>query len=222
MLIISSSLTAHPMIKSKEMLLYKHFPVSNQKLHIVSTASLSSSSLLFLSVLFRKRYEKMPAVGGISVGGGKAYPGSLTPFVTVTCIVAAMGGLIFGYDIGISGTNNSHVCTYCVTRLLWLIIYACVSVCNVVCFNVWDCDQVGSRPWIRFCSSFSRRCTGRRTRTTRRTSTVNTTARHSPCSPRRCTWRRCCRRWLPPPSRGGSAGNSPCFSEACFSLSVLS
>ncbi|XP_068469930.1 sugar carrier protein C-like [Phaseolus vulgaris] len=89
------------------MLLYKHFPVSNQKLHIVSTASLSSSSLLFLSVLFRKRYEKMPAVGGISVGGGKAYPGSLTPFVTVTCIVAAMGGLIFGYDIGISGGVTS-------------------------------------------------------------------------------------------------------------------
>lgn len=55
----------------------------------------------------------MPAVGGISNGGGKEYPGSLTPFVTVTCIVAAMGGLIFGYDIGISGTNiYTHVYTY--------------------------------------------------------------------------------------------------------------
>ncbi|KAJ6367620.1 hypothetical protein OIU78_000229 [Salix suchowensis] len=41
---------------------------------------------------------------GIAVGDNKkAYPGNLTPFVTVTCIVAAMGGLIFGYDIGISG-----------------------------------------------------------------------------------------------------------------------
>nr|CAD91335.1 monosaccharide transporter [Glycine max] len=49
----------------------------------------------------------MPAVGGISNGGGKEYPGSLTPFVTVTCIVAAMGGLIFGYDIGISGGVTS-------------------------------------------------------------------------------------------------------------------
>ncbi|KAK8501871.1 hypothetical protein V6N13_023345 [Hibiscus sabdariffa] len=45
----------------------------------------------------------MPAVGGIGPGTGKDYPGNLTPFVTVTCIVAAMGGLIFGYDIGISG-----------------------------------------------------------------------------------------------------------------------
>ncbi|XWS18294.1 hypothetical protein CRYUN_Cryun32bG0031400 [Craigia yunnanensis] len=44
----------------------------------------------------------MPAVGGISPGSGKEYPGNLTPFVTVTCSVAAMGGLIFGYDIGIS------------------------------------------------------------------------------------------------------------------------
>ncbi|MBA0870240.1 hypothetical protein Goshw_009602, partial [Gossypium schwendimanii] len=45
----------------------------------------------------------MPAVGGIGPGTGKEYPGNLTPYVLVTCIVAAMGGLIFGYDIGISG-----------------------------------------------------------------------------------------------------------------------
>ncbi|MBA0565643.1 hypothetical protein Golob_010508, partial [Gossypium lobatum] len=48
----------------------------------------------------------MAGGGVIGVGGGdgrKPYPGNLTPYVTVTCIVAAMGGLIFGYDIGISG-----------------------------------------------------------------------------------------------------------------------
>ena len=33
----------------------------------------------------------------------KNYPGKITFYVLVTCIVAAMGGLIFGYDIGISG-----------------------------------------------------------------------------------------------------------------------
>ncbi|KAG6692502.1 hypothetical protein I3843_10G110900 [Carya illinoinensis] len=51
----------------------------------------------------------MPAVGGIPAGGvpGREYPGKLTPFVTVTCIIAAMGGLIFGYDIGISGGVTS-------------------------------------------------------------------------------------------------------------------
>ncbi|KAD7117929.1 hypothetical protein E3N88_05197 [Mikania micrantha] len=36
-------------------------------------------------------------------GDYKDYPGKLTFFVSFTCVVAAMGGLIFGYDIGISG-----------------------------------------------------------------------------------------------------------------------
>lgn len=40
-------------------------------------------------------------------GNGKEYPGNLTLYVTITCIVAAMGGLIFGYDIGISGGVTS-------------------------------------------------------------------------------------------------------------------
>ncbi|KAG6392257.1 hypothetical protein SASPL_146471 [Salvia splendens] len=38
---------------------------------------------------------------------GKEYPGKLTAHVIVTCVVAAMGGLIFGYDIGISGGVTS-------------------------------------------------------------------------------------------------------------------
>ncbi|PSS04133.1 Sugar transport protein [Actinidia chinensis var. chinensis] len=47
--------------------------------------------------------------GGVGIGpsSGKAYPGDLTGKVLVTCIVAAMGGLIFGYDIGISGGVTS-------------------------------------------------------------------------------------------------------------------
>lgn len=40
----------------------------------------------------------------LSGDGHRDYPGNLTPFVTVACLVAAMGGLSFGYDIGISGT----------------------------------------------------------------------------------------------------------------------
>jgi hypothetical protein len=39
----------------------------------------------------------------------KEYPGNLTPFVTIACIFAAMGGLIFGYDIGISGTYYKYI-----------------------------------------------------------------------------------------------------------------
>ncbi|KAH7691826.1 Sugar/inositol transporter protein [Dioscorea alata] len=35
--------------------------------------------------------------------GGKDYPGDITLFVFLACLVAATGGLIFGYDLGISG-----------------------------------------------------------------------------------------------------------------------
>ncbi|KAL8467872.1 hypothetical protein ACS0TY_031206 [Phlomoides rotata] len=44
---------------------------------------------------------------GASPGNGKEYPGNLTPYVIMTCVIAAMGGLIFGYDIGISGGVTS-------------------------------------------------------------------------------------------------------------------
>lgn len=48
----------------------------------------------------------MAGGGFISQGEVKHYTGKVTTFVLVTCIVAATGGLIFGYDIGISG--NYH------------------------------------------------------------------------------------------------------------------
>ncbi|OAY69948.1 sugar carrier protein C-like [Ananas comosus] len=40
-------------------------------------------------------------------GGGRDYPGNLTLYVLFTCFVAATGGLIFGYDLGISGGVTS-------------------------------------------------------------------------------------------------------------------
>ena len=43
------------------------------------------------------------AVIDMEKGIGKQYPGKLTANVLWTCIVAASGGLIFGYDLGISG-----------------------------------------------------------------------------------------------------------------------
>ncbi|XP_028790322.1 sugar transport protein 10-like [Neltuma alba] len=46
--------------------------------------------------------------GGVFVNGpARHYEGRVTAFVMVTCIVAAMGGLIFGYDLGISGGVTS-------------------------------------------------------------------------------------------------------------------
>ncbi|KAK3033894.1 hypothetical protein RJ639_033529 [Escallonia herrerae] len=44
------------------------------------------------------------AVGGIPVDGQvNGFSGRITASVVITCIVAASGGLLFGYDIGISG-----------------------------------------------------------------------------------------------------------------------
>ena len=44
------------------------------------------------------------AVGGFVVDNSSgAFSGQVTASVVITCIVAASGGLIFGYDIGISG-----------------------------------------------------------------------------------------------------------------------
>ncbi|KAK4352479.1 hypothetical protein RND71_028000 [Anisodus tanguticus] len=46
--------------------------------------------------------------GGIfTAPEGGDYPGELTFYVKITCVMAAMGGLIFGYDIGISGGVTS-------------------------------------------------------------------------------------------------------------------
>lgn len=33
------------------------------------------------------------------------YKGRVTPYVIIACIVAAIGGSLFGYDIGISGSS---------------------------------------------------------------------------------------------------------------------
>ncbi|XLS76695.1 hypothetical protein HN51_033560 [Arachis hypogaea] len=39
--------------------------------------------------------------------GGRQYEGEVTAFVLITCFVAAMGGLLFGYDVDITGRITS-------------------------------------------------------------------------------------------------------------------
>jgi hypothetical protein len=43
------------------------------------------------------------AGGSFTADKAKQYPGKMTGFVFLACLVASSGGLIFGYDIGISG-----------------------------------------------------------------------------------------------------------------------
>ncbi|KAL6599520.1 hypothetical protein ACP70R_045657 [Stipagrostis hirtigluma subsp. patula] len=49
----------------------------------------------------------MAAAAVVDVGQGREYSGRLTLYVFLTCAVAATGGLIIGYDIGISGGVTS-------------------------------------------------------------------------------------------------------------------
>lgn len=43
--------------------------------------------------------------GGFSVSApeGTHFEAKITPIVVVSCIMAATGGLMFGYDVGVSG-----------------------------------------------------------------------------------------------------------------------
>ncbi|RYR06044.1 hypothetical protein Ahy_B06g085848 isoform C [Arachis hypogaea] len=47
------------------------------------------------------------ARGAYIESGGRQYEGNVTAFVLITCFVAAMGGLLFGYDLGITGGVTS-------------------------------------------------------------------------------------------------------------------
>ncbi|WVZ50788.1 hypothetical protein U9M48_002012 [Paspalum notatum var. saurae] len=49
------------------------------------------------------------AVGPVGAGGedGRQYGGRITMFVALSCVTAAMGGAIFGYDLGTSGGVSS-------------------------------------------------------------------------------------------------------------------
>lgn len=52
--------------------------------------------------------EDAMAVGlSVTGEGGKSYSGKVTSFVVLSCMMATMGGIIFGYDIGISGGVTS-------------------------------------------------------------------------------------------------------------------
>jgi hypothetical protein len=53
------------------------------------------------------------AIGAFVDGpaGGAGYNGRVTSFVVLSCIVAGSGGILFGYDLGISGTTIPHTTT---------------------------------------------------------------------------------------------------------------
>lgn len=48
---------------------------------------------------------------GVSKERAGEYKGRVTVYVVVSCLVAAIGGSLFGYDIGISG-NSIIFCSW--------------------------------------------------------------------------------------------------------------
>ncbi|KAF9608778.1 hypothetical protein IFM89_011399 [Coptis chinensis] len=49
----------------------------------------------------------MAGGGAVPIGPGKNYPGNVTIYVILSCLLGSTGGLIFGYDLGISGGVTS-------------------------------------------------------------------------------------------------------------------
>lgn len=53
-------------------------------------------------LLEKERFE-MAGGGMVATGEFRHYEGRVTVYVLLTCLLAACGGLMFGYDVGISG-----------------------------------------------------------------------------------------------------------------------
>lgn len=95
--------------------IYTPFFLSPFKLASPSSVFLFSSPLrTILHLVFcvnqvqycsRERKDKMPAMVMSNAGpsGAKKFEGRITIYVVICGIIAATGGLMFGYDIGISG-----------------------------------------------------------------------------------------------------------------------
>lgn len=51
---------------------------------------------------------------GVAKERAEQYQGKVTSYVIIACLVAAIGGAIFGYDIGVSGLESIYNLKHCV------------------------------------------------------------------------------------------------------------
>jgi hypothetical protein len=79
----------------------------------------------------------MPAGGfSVSAPSGAEFEAKITPIVIISCIMAATGGLMFGYDVGISGTIRRRRASHFI-HLLSFPFHACfcsLYLSNLVCW----------------------------------------------------------------------------------------
>lgn len=57
------------------------------------------------------------------------YRGRMTSFVVVSCMVAAVGGALFGYDIGVSG-HSYHRFAFCLFIIIIIILLGMANELN--------------------------------------------------------------------------------------------
>jgi hypothetical protein len=60
-----------------------------------------------------------PFVEGAPADGGEGYSGRVTPFVVLSCVVAGSGGVLFGYDLGISGSSRARLLSLSPCVSIW-------------------------------------------------------------------------------------------------------
>lgn len=65
--------------------------------------SVSVSSSFKFGTLLAVFFATMPAGGFSTAAGGVEFEAKITPIVIISCVMAATGGLMFGYDVGVSG-----------------------------------------------------------------------------------------------------------------------
>ncbi|KAF9617525.1 hypothetical protein IFM89_036729 [Coptis chinensis] len=79
---------------------WMHPPYRLPPFPLLEQSVLNPSSFHHFSV---QLFLKDMAVGFSVSNESRQYNDKMTPFVILSCMMAAMGGVIFGYDIGISG-----------------------------------------------------------------------------------------------------------------------
>lgn len=68
------------------------------------------------------------AGGGFATApaNGVEFEAKSTPIVIISCIMAATGGLMFGYDVGVSGRNTIciYIYIYSFSRIFFFLVAA--------------------------------------------------------------------------------------------------
>lgn len=110
--------------------LYKTFDRTFSLSHTLHLCRFRVCSFFFLR-------RKMPAFALTSKAGDgqHQFQGKNTPYVWICGIVASTGGLMFGYDIGISGINNGtslHIKPH--SSILLCIYSLCIHTCYIISF----------------------------------------------------------------------------------------